>query len=106
MKNFNDIMKQAKKLQDDMAEVQKKLVEINIEGQSGAGLVKIVINGKGEVKSLHIDITLLKAEEKEILEDLVIAAFHDAKNKSEQRTQDEMQKITGGIPPEMLKGMF
>ena len=101
MNNFNNMMKQAQELQNKMSEAQKKVEQLEAEGSSGGGLIKIIIDGKNLVKSVHIDDSLMNSEEKEILEDLIVAAFNDAKEKIQKKISDEMSSITGGIklPP-------
>jgi|TARA_B100001540_G_C15693800_1_gene590535 DNA-binding YbaB/EbfC family protein len=101
MNNFNNMMKQAQELQNKMSEAQKKVEQLEAEGSSGGGLIKIIIDGKNLVKSVHIDDSLINSEEKEILEDLIVAAFNDAKEKIQKKISDEMSSITGGIklPP-------
>ena len=101
MNNFNNMMKQAQELQNKMSEAQKKVEQLEAEGNSGGGLIKIIIDGKNLVKSIHIDDSLINSEEKEILEDLIVAAFNDAKEKIQKKISDEMSSITGGIklPP-------
>ena len=101
MNNFNNMMKQAQELQNKMSEAQKKVEQLEAEGSSGGGLIKIIIDGKNVVKSVHIDDSLINSEEKEILEDLIVAAFNDAKEKIQKKISDEMSSITGGIklPP-------
>jgi len=103
MKNLGQLMKQAQEMQDKMAEMQDSLVSIEIEGVAGAGLVKVTLNGKGEMRRLHIDPTLASPDEAEILEDLIVAAHNDAKGKIEARVQEETQKLMGGLslPPGM-----
>ena len=103
MKNLGQLMKQAQEMQDKMAEMQDSLVSIEIEGVAGAGLVKVTLNGKGEMRRLHIDPTLANPDEAEILEDLIVAAHNDAKGKIEGRVQEETQKLMGGmsLPPGM-----
>jgi DNA-binding YbaB/EbfC family protein len=103
MKNLGQLMKQAQEMQDKMAKMQDSLVSIEIEGVAGAGLVKVILNGKGEMCRLHIDPTLANPDEAEILEDLIVAAHNDAKGKIEARVQDETQKLMGGLslPPGM-----
>jgi len=103
MKNLGQLMKQAQEMQDKMAEMQESLVSIEIEGVAGAGLVKVTLNGKGEMRRLHIDPTLANPDEAEILEDLIVAAHNDAKGKIEARVQEETQKLMGGmsLPPGM-----
>tara|TARA_Y100000768_G_C23649484_1_gene527899 strand:- start:94 stop:417 length:324 start_codon:yes stop_codon:yes gene_type:complete len=98
MVNIGNMMKQAQQLQKKMAEAQDKLNDIEVEGTSGGGLVKIISTAKGTFKRILIDDSLLKVEEKEILEDLIIAAINDAKLKSEAVAQEEMKSLTGGLP--------
>jgi nucleoid-associated protein EbfC len=98
MKNLADIMKQAGQMQARMAEMQARLESTTIEGQSGGGMVKVKMTGKFVVTGLDIDASLLKADEKEILEDLIIAALADAKNKAENIMAAEMKTVTGGMP--------
>ena len=98
MVNFGNMMKQAQQLQKKMAEAQEKLNEIEVTGSSGGGLVRVTATAKGVFKSVYIDETLLKKDEKEILEDLIIAAINDAKTKGEQAAQEEMKNLTGGLP--------
>jgi DNA-binding YbaB/EbfC family protein len=104
--NINKLMKQAQEMQNKVQEMQEKLGDIEIEGVSGGGLVKVLVTGKGEAKKLDIDKSLLDPEDDdaaEILGDLVVAAFNDAKNKAESTMSDEMAKLTGGmgLPPGM-----
>jgi len=103
MVNLGNMMKQAQQLQKKMAEAQDKLNDIEVEGTSGGGLVKVTSTAKGTFKRISIDKSLLKNDEKEILEDLVIAAINDAKQKSEIAAQEEMKSLTGGLslPPGM-----
>lgn len=97
MKNIGQLMKQAQQMQQRMAEMQQKMEQIEISGTSGAGLVSITISGKGEMKALKIDPKLIDPQEAEVLEDLIIAAFNDAKAKLEAHTAEEMSKVTGGM---------
>jgi hypothetical protein len=103
MKNLGNLMKQAQQMQSKMAEIQARLGEREVTGMAGGGMVKIVVNGKGEMRRIKIDPSLLTADEGEVLEDLIVAAFNDAKGKVEALMQEEMQKITGGLnlPPGM-----
>lgn len=94
---MKNMMKQAQELQAKMAEMQEKIQEIDAEGSAGGGLVKIILNGKGEAKSVQIDPSLMKLEDKEVLEDLIVAALNDAKMKADQKSQEEMSKLTGGM---------
>ena len=98
MKNLGQLMKQAQEMQEKMAEMQDSLVAIEIEGVAGAGLVTIVLNGKGAMQRLKIDPSLVNSEDAEIMEDLIIAAHNDAKSKIEMRVQEETQKLMGGLP--------
>ncbi len=98
MVNFGNMMKQAQQLQKKMAEAQDKLNDIEVEGTSGGGLVKVTATAKGVFKLISVDDSLLKTDEKEILEDLIIAAINDAKQKGETVAQEEMKSLTGGLP--------
>ena len=98
MKDLMKMMKQAQELQSRMQKVQEELAALEIEGQSGAGAVRVTLNGKGEMRALRIEPSLMKPGEAEIVEDLVIAAFQDAKTKVEAAMQAKMQEITGGLP--------
>lgn len=97
------MMKQAKDLQSKMATMQEEIALIEVEGSGGAGLVKVTLNGKGEMRGVSIDPSLFKDEEAEILEDLIVAAHNDAKGKAEAAMQEKMQELTGGLqlPPGM-----
>ena len=101
MNNMSQIMKQAKAMQEKMAEMQKKIEETEIEGSSGGGAVKIVMNGKHEVKNLFLDPSIVNSDEKEVLEDLIIAALNDVNNKIAENTNDQLGSISGGmgLPP-------
>jgi len=98
MKDLMKMMKQAQELQSRMQKMQEELAALEIEGQSGAGAVRVTLNGKGEMRALRIEPGLMKPGEAEIVEDLVIAAFQDAKTKVEAAMQAKMQEITGGLP--------
>jgi DNA-binding YbaB/EbfC family protein len=98
MKNFAGMMKQAQELQGRMAELQAEMERARVEGQSGGGLVVLTLNGKGELVGVKIDASLLKPDEVEILEDLIVAAHTDAKAKVERLLQEKMQSLTGGLP--------
>ena len=103
MNNFNNMIKQAQDLQKKMAEAQEKVETLEAEGISGGGIVKITINGKNNVTSVNIDEKAIDKNEKEILEDLIVAAFNDARDKIQRKIADEMSSLTGGIklPPGM-----
>ena len=98
MKNLGDMMKQVQAMQSRMAEMQAKLEQATVTGQSGGGLVKVTLSGKGAMTAVVIDPSLLKPEDKEILEDLILAAHTDAKSKSEAMMAEEMKAVTGGLP--------
>ena len=98
MVNLGNMMKQAQELQKKMAEAQDKLNDIEVEGTSGGGLVKVIATAKGSFKTMSIDESLIKIEEKEILEDLIVAAINDAKQKGENAAQEQMKSLTGGLP--------
>ena len=103
MKNLAGLMKQAQQMQSKMEEMQSKLESIEVEGVSGAGLVAVTLNGKGELRRVKIDPKLADPADMEMLEDLLVAAHRDAKTKVEVMSQAEMQKLTGGLqlPPGM-----
>jgi len=100
MEDFTNLISKAKKVQEKMKETQEILKKIEVEGISGGNVVKVTMNGDGELKKIFFDDSLLK-EPKEILEDLIVAAHNDAKDKLKKRTSEEISKITGGIdlPP-------
>lgn len=106
MKNMMQMMKQAQEMQTRMTAMQEELSTLEIQGQAAGGMVKITLNGKGEMRKIAIDRSLLNPEESEILEDLIVAAFADAKAKSEQKIAEEMSKITGGLNIPGLKLPF
>lgn len=101
MKNIGNLMKQAQAMQTKMAEMQTKLSEMEVNGASGGGMVKVLVNGKGEMKKISIDPSLMIPEDVEVLEDLIVAAVNDARTRVEAMTAEEMQKVTGGLslPP-------
>jgi DNA-binding YbaB/EbfC family protein len=98
--NMNELMKQAQAMQEKMQKMQEDVAKLEVTGESGAGLVKIVMNGRHDVRTVNIDSSIL-SEEKEILEDLIAAAINDAVRKVESTSQEQMQKLTGGmqLPP-------
>jgi DNA-binding YbaB/EbfC family protein len=98
MPNLDDIMKMAKGLQDDMAKAQASLDGIEVEGAAGGGLVKVRATAKGRILGIDLDPTLLNAADKDMLEDLIVAAFNDAKTKADTAGHAEMQKMTAGLP--------
>ena len=103
MKNIGQMLKQAQQMQSKMAEMQEQLADTLVDGVSGAGLVKVILNCKGEMKSIKLDQSLLNPSENEVLVDLIIAAYADAKSKSEAKSAEAMKELTGGIelPPGM-----
>lgn len=97
MKNLGNMLKQAQELQSKMADMQAKLSDVELNGSAGGGMVTVTLNGKGEMRRVKIDRTLAAPDEVEVLEDLVVAAFNDAKAKVETHVQEEMGKLTGGL---------
>ena len=98
MKDLMKLMAQAGQIQARMQKMQEELAALEIEGQSGAGLVKVTLNGKFEMRSVRIDPSLIKPGEAEIVEDLILAAHQDARAKAEAAMQERMQDVTGGLP--------
>jgi DNA-binding YbaB/EbfC family protein len=98
MKNFAEMMKQAQALQGRMAEMQAELERTLVEGRSGGGMVVVTLSGKGDMAQVKIDPSLLKPEDAEILEDLIVAAHNDAKAKVEETMKEKMKSLTGGLP--------
>lgn len=107
MKDFTSMLKQARELQTRMANLQEEMDAIEVHGTSGGGMVTVTLSAKGEMRSLKIDPSLLKPEEAEILEDLIVAAHSEARRKAEEAMQEKMKELTGGmpIPPGMFPGM-
>jgi len=98
MTDLMGMMKQAAQLQAKMKALQAELDTIEVEGVAGGGLVGVTLTAKGDMKGVRIDPSLMKPEEKEILEDLLVAAHADAKKKSESVMQEKMKQLTGGLP--------
>jgi nucleoid-associated protein EbfC len=98
MKDLMGVMKQVGEMQARMQKMQEELGALEIEGQAGGGLVKVTLSGKGEMKKIAIDPSLMKPDEAEILEDLVVAAAQDAKAKLDVELQAKMQEMAGGLP--------
>ena len=98
MKDLMGMMKQVKEMQERMQKMQEELAQATVEGSSGGGLVNVVMNGKSEMQKITIDPSLMKPDEVEILEDLLLAAINDAKVKSDASMQEKMQSVTGGLP--------
>ena len=97
MKNLGNMLKQAQQMQTRMQEMQAKLEAMEVEGASGGGMVKVLLSGKGDLRRVAIDPSLMAADEKEVLEDLLVAAHADAKQKVEAMMAEEMQKATAGL---------
>jgi hypothetical protein len=98
MKNIGQMMQKVQEMQSRMAEMQQKLADMDIAGASGGGMVAATLNGKGELRALKIDPSLVDPAEKEMLEDLIVAAVNDAKAKVDAAIQAETAKLTGGLP--------
>jgi nucleoid-associated protein EbfC len=103
MKNLGQMMKQAQQMQERMGELQARLDQMEVVGQSGGGLVQAILTGKSELRRLKIDPSLINPAEAEVLEDLVVAAVNDARQRVEAVVAEEMSKLTGGLklPPGM-----
>ena len=98
MKNLGQMLKQAQAMQARMAELQSQLEQVEMTGGAGGGMVSVTVNGKGEARQVKIDPSLVDPEETEVLEDLIVAAFNDAKAKVEAHASAEMGKLTAGLP--------
>ena len=98
MKSIDEIMAMAQNVQAELAKAQENLDQIEVEGQSGGGLVKVRASAKGRIIGVHIDDSLLQPSEKQMLEDLVAAAFNDARAKADAKSGEEMSKMSAGIP--------
>ena len=98
MKDLMGMMKQVKDMQERMQRLQEELAAVEVTGTAGGGLVSVTLTGKGDMKGVKIDPSLMKPEEAEIVEDLIVAATTDAKAKVEQRLQEKMAEVTGGLP--------
>jgi DNA-binding YbaB/EbfC family protein len=103
MKNLAGLMKQAQQMQSKVQEMQAKLEATEVTGEAGAGLVKVTLNGKNDLRKIKIDPKIVDPADTEMLEDLIVAAHRDARTKIEAVSADEMQKVTGGLqlPPGM-----
>ena len=98
MADFLGLMKQATQLKSKMEEMQAELDQIMVEGTSGGGMVTVTLSAKGDMKGVRIDASLIKPDEKEIVEDLIVAAHADARRKAEALLQEKMKDVTGGLP--------
>ena len=103
MKNLGQMMKQAQQMQAKMAEMQAQLETVEMTGASGGGLVQVTVGGKGDLRRIKLDKSLIDPNEVEVLEDLIVAAFNEAKTRVEAHVAQEMAKVTGGLqlPPGM-----
>lgn len=101
------MMKAAQQMQDKMAEMQASLDTVTVEGSAGAGLVKVTATAKGELKALSIDPSIFREEDREMVEDLILAAVKDAQSRAAERMNDEMRRMTEGLglPPGMMPGL-
>lgn len=99
--DLNSLLKEAQKMQKKMQEAQSQLTQLEVTGEAGAGLVKIVMNGRHEAKKAQISKTLFDEEDPEMLEDLICAAFNDAARKVETASQKEIQKLASQLPKDM-----
>ena len=101
MKNLGQLMKQAQEMQTKMAEMQQRLMDVEISGSAAAGMVTAVLNGMGEMRKVKIDPSLIIPDEAEVLEDLIVAAQNDARAKVDAFMQEETSKMMGGVelPP-------
>jgi DNA-binding YbaB/EbfC family protein len=98
MPDFLGLMKQATELKSKMEAMQSELERLEVEGAAGGGLVTVTLSGKGDLRGVRLDDTLFKPDQKEIVEDLVVAAHADARRKLETMLQEKMQSLTGGLP--------
>ena len=98
MADFLGLMKQAAELKSKMEAMQAELDSVEVEGVAGGGMVKVTLTGKGEMKAVHLDESLIKPSDKEIIEDLIVAAHADARRKAEAVLQEKMKTVTGGLP--------
>jgi DNA-binding YbaB/EbfC family protein len=98
MADFMGLMKQAAQMQQKMEALQAELDQVTVEGAAGGGVVIVRLSGKGELKGVSLDASLMKPDEKEIVEDLLVAAHADARRKAEVLLQDKMKQLTGGLP--------
>ena len=98
MKDIMGLMKQAQAMQQKMQDVQAELDTVEVEGAAGGGMVKLTMTAKGQIKAVSIDPSLLTPDEKEIVEDLIVAAANDARTKAERTMQERMAEITKGLP--------
>ncbi|WP_374762917.1 YbaB/EbfC family nucleoid-associated protein [Yunchengibacter salinarum] len=107
MKNLSEMLKKAQEMQTKMGEMQDGLDEIEVEGSAGGGMVRVTMTAKGVMKAVSLDDSLFSAEEKDVVEDLIVAAHNQAKDKAQEKAQEKMQELTGGLDlPEGFKMPF
>ena len=101
MKNLTEMLKKAQEMQSKMGDMQAELDKVEVEGTAGAGMVTVILTAKGDMKSVTIDPSLFSAEEKDVIEDLIVAAHKQAREKAADATQARMKDLTGGLdlPP-------
>ncbi|RMF98504.1 MAG: YbaB/EbfC family nucleoid-associated protein [Candidatus Schekmanbacteria bacterium] len=97
MKNFNQLVKQAQKMQAQIAKIQEELADKEVEASAGGGMVKVVANGKQEIVSVAIEKEVINSDEQEMLQDLIVAAVNEALRKSKEMMEEELKKVTGGL---------
>ena len=98
MKDIGELMQQMQQVQQRMQQMQQELAEATVTGEAGGGLVKVVMTGKGEVREVRIAEELMKPQEREIVEDLIVAALNQAKERMEEMVAEKMREATGGLP--------
>jgi len=98
MRDIMGLMKQAQAMQQKLQDAQAELENVEVEGSSGGGVVTVKVSGKGQLKAISIDPSLMNADEKEILEDLIVAAMNDARGKAERAAEERMASLTKGLP--------
>jgi len=98
MKDIMGLMKQAQAMQQKLQDAQAELENLEVEGSAGGGVVTVKVTGKGSLKAINIDPSLMNADEKEILEDLIVAAMNDARGKADRAAQERMESLTKGLP--------
>lgn len=98
MVDIMGMMKKAQAMQAKLQDAQEEMSRLEVEGQSGGGMVRITLSGKGEMRAIHLDASLLTPADKDMVEDLILAAFADAKGKADRAAAEKMQSLTAGLP--------
>ncbi len=98
LKDFGALMKQAQEMQQKLGELQERLADTEVVGQSGGGMVKVTLNGRNETRRVEVDPSLMTPGDRGVLEDLIVAACNDARSKVEALVQEQMRSLTGGLP--------